>query len=67
MALMLRFISKSGEINQKAAATTNLVRKHSKNQVRPVSQTTKTQGPIINQAAFEPDADRWNPRMCSTF
>src|SRR6267154_2750273 len=50
-------ISKSGEIikklRQRAKISFGSIRKI---KVRPVSQTTKTQGPIINQAAFEPDA-----------
>src|SRR5882724_4280174 len=50
-------ISKSGEIikklRQRAKISFGSIRKI---KVRPVSQTTKTQGPIINQAAFEPHA-----------
>ncbi|SHN84258.1 hypothetical protein [Bradyrhizobium erythrophlei] len=50
-------ISKSGEIIKKLRQRGKIsFGSIQKIKVRPVSQTKKTQGPIINQAAFEPDA-----------
>jgi hypothetical protein len=50
-------VSKSGEIIKKLRQRSNIAFGNiRKIKVKPVSQTEKTQGPVINRAAFEPDA-----------
>jgi hypothetical protein len=50
-------VSKRGEIIEKLRQQKSSVfGKIRKIEIKPVSQTEKTQGPVINQAAFEPDA-----------